>query len=152
VSALNLTQVIDGHSHIASARYIPQRFLEGVAENIAAQSVLTGVPLSAVQVLDRMLAGYQDHDGAAQLAQMDRLGIAHAILLVADFTYALPGGFPYSPGLIRAGAPTRSPCSFAAWKNSASPALNSIRPAATARMMTGWPRFTPIATNTACPC
>lgn len=92
VAAPPATRLFDGHSHVASTRYIPQAFLEGVADNLAEQMRCAPVQLSRTRLLERLLQGYQDHDAGTQLREMDALGIAKSVLLLPDFTHALPGG------------------------------------------------------------
>lgn len=84
-------KIIDGHTHIASMHFTPMAFLEGIADNIAAQMVLSPVSLSRSKLIDRMLADYQDDDGSFHVKEMTRQGIEKAVLLLPDFTYALPG-------------------------------------------------------------
>lgn len=88
----NAPRVVDGHSHVASTRYLPQAFIEGVVDNMMEQMHASPVSMPRAKVMDRMLQGYQDHDASAQLREMDALGIAKAVLLLPDFTYVFPGG------------------------------------------------------------
>ncbi|HXZ00670.1 MAG TPA: amidohydrolase family protein [Stellaceae bacterium] len=81
-------EIIDGHTHIASTRFIPPDFVEGVVDNMMEQMRLTSVEVPRSRILDRLLAYYQDHEGRNQLLEMDRLGIARAVVLLPDFTYA----------------------------------------------------------------
>jgi predicted TIM-barrel fold metal-dependent hydrolase len=84
-------KVIDAHTHVASTRYMPQAFLEGIVDNMLEQLRPYGGSFTRNGLLDRVLSSYQDHDAAAQLAGMDELGIAQSVLLLPDFTYALAG-------------------------------------------------------------
>ncbi|GLU34929.1 amidohydrolase family protein [Trinickia caryophylli] len=84
--------IIDAHTHVASTRYMPRPFLEGIADNMLEQLRPSGAAFRRSAVLDRLLAGYQDHDAAGQLAAMDELGVSKSVLLLPDFTYALKGG------------------------------------------------------------
>lgn len=83
-------RIVDGHSHVASSRFVPQSFLEGVVDNMVEQMRNAPVQLPRSRLLDSLLEGYQDFDASAQLREMDALGIAKAILLLPDFTHALP--------------------------------------------------------------
>lgn len=85
-------KIIDAHTHIASTRFVPQSFMEGVADNIAAQMCLAPVPVPRSRILERLLAENQDHDGNLQIREMNKLGIEKSVVLLPDFTYALPGG------------------------------------------------------------
>jgi len=85
-------KIIDGHTHIASTRYTPQEFFDGIADNMAEQSRISPVTLSKSKILDRILASYQDHDASAQIREMDNLGIEKSIVLLPDFTYVLKSG------------------------------------------------------------
>lgn len=85
-------RIVDGHSHVASLRYVPLAFFEGVVDNMVEQMRSAPVQLPRAKLLERLLEGYQDSDATAQLREMDALGIAKAVLLLPDFTHALPGG------------------------------------------------------------
>lgn len=84
--------IIDAHTHVASTRYMPRPFLEGIVDNMLEQLRPFGSAFSRNTVLDRVLSGYQDHDASIQLAAMDELGVSKSVLLLPDFTYALKGG------------------------------------------------------------
>jgi hypothetical protein len=84
-------RILDGHSHVASTRYMPPAFIEGVVDNVVEQMRAAPLQLPRAKILERMLEGYQDHDASTQLREMDALGIAKSVLLLPDFTYALPG-------------------------------------------------------------
>lgn len=83
-------KIIDGHAHIASTRFIPMEFIEGVADNLVEQMVLSPAPLTRSKLIDHIIAGYQDHDGSLQVREMGKLGIEKTVALLPDFTYALP--------------------------------------------------------------
>jgi len=85
-------EIIDAHSHVASTRYMPRPFLEGIVDNMMEQLRPFGASFVRSSVMDRVLSGYQDHDASVQLAAMDELGVARSVLLLPDFTYALKGG------------------------------------------------------------
>lgn len=85
-------RIIDGHTHIASTHFVPQSFMEGVADNVVEQMHLAPVGVPRARILDRLLADYHDHDGSIQIREMDKLGIEKAVVLLPDFTYALPDG------------------------------------------------------------
>lgn len=83
-------EIIDGHTHIASTRFVPLEFIEGIADNMVEQMRLTSVEVPRSRILERLLAFHQDHEGRNQLLEMDRLGVSGAVLLLPDFTYAFP--------------------------------------------------------------
>lgn len=84
-------EIIDAHTHVASTRYMPRPFLEGIVDNMLEQLRPFGSAFSRNSVMDRVLSGYQDHDASVQLAAMDDLGVSRSVLLLPDFTHALKG-------------------------------------------------------------
>lgn len=84
--------IIDGHSHIASTRFTPPSFLEGVAENIEVKLRASGFPVSRTRIVDQFQRELCDHQGDAQIAAMDRAGISRSVILLPDFSFALPDG------------------------------------------------------------
>lgn len=80
---------IDGHTHVASDRYVPRAFFEGIAANMVEGMRTMGVVPSRQSVLDRILRQNQDHEGDLLIQEMDKSGVEHAVLLAPDFTYAL---------------------------------------------------------------
>jgi len=82
--------LIDGHSHIASTRFTPLSFLEGVADNIEVKLRASGFPVSRSRILDQFQRELCDHQGDAQVAAMDKAGISRSVLLLPDFSFALP--------------------------------------------------------------
>lgn len=82
-------EIIDGHSHIASTRFVAGEFFDAIADNIEVRMRAMGVGVRRNAILDRILAGHQDHQGDAQVAAMDSAGVARSVLLLPDFTWAL---------------------------------------------------------------
>lgn len=82
-------RIIDGHVHAASTRFLPRRFLEGIADNTCVKLESEGRPASRSAVLQFYEASLQDHECDRLVEQMDAAGIAEAVLLLPDFTYAL---------------------------------------------------------------
>ncbi|WP_434609340.1 amidohydrolase family protein [Pseudomonas sp. D2-30] len=82
--------LVDGHSHVASTRFTPLSFLEGVADNIEVKLQASGFPVPRSRIIDQFQRDLCDHQGDAQVAAMDRSGIHRSVLLLPDFTYALP--------------------------------------------------------------
>lgn len=81
--------IIDFHCHIAAEMCFPPSFRAGVVENMTLALASRGVPVTPEKVA-RM------HDGTMQdplcdqlIDEMDEAGIAEAVLLLPDFTYAL---------------------------------------------------------------
>ena len=66
----DLINIIDGHMHVASMRFTPIEFMEGVVDNMVEQSYLVGAPLERHKVLDRLIASYQDHQADTQIREM----------------------------------------------------------------------------------
>lgn len=77
-------RIADAHCHIASTRFIPQSFVEGVVNN----SVLWS-PVQRRRMTERYLAKLCDHQCDELVAEMDEAGIDHTVLLCTDFTYVL---------------------------------------------------------------
>jgi uncharacterized protein len=82
--------VLDGHCHIASTHFIPRAFFEGVAGNVAVKLAAAGVRKPASAMIDSYLKQHQDHDADLLVRDMDDAGIAKSVLLLPDFTCALP--------------------------------------------------------------
>lgn len=82
-------KIIDGHTHVASSRYVSMEFFEGIVDNMVEQAHLSPVPLSRARLMDSLLTIYQDHDASIQVREMDKLGVEKAVLLLPDFTFAL---------------------------------------------------------------
>lgn len=82
--------IIDSHCHIASTRFIPRSFLEGSVRNAVTRLQSEGVPADYDKVLDVYLAQMNDHTGDRLIAEMETSGIDRCVLLLPDFSYALP--------------------------------------------------------------
>jgi predicted TIM-barrel fold metal-dependent hydrolase len=81
--------VIDVHCHIASSDHIPASFIEAAAANMAVELSSQGVEVSASRITRLYLDKLRDPLCDDLVAEMDAAGIASAVLLVPDFTYAL---------------------------------------------------------------
>jgi uncharacterized protein len=77
--------VIDAHCHLSSNRYIPRRFLEGIAANMAAEFAARGQSVPAGRLMRMVEEQHQDHDADRLVKEMDTAGIARAVLLIVDF-------------------------------------------------------------------
>ncbi|QKM46777.1 hypothetical protein B7760_00778 [Burkholderia glumae] len=132
--------IVDSHCHIASTRFIPTAFLDGLCANVHARLAANGIRKSRAELLAAYLDQNQDHHGDALVADMTSGGIDQAVVLLPDFTYVMKtdltiaemyaehrailarhaGGFTCSAAWIRAGARTASRCSSRAWSSMAS--------------------------------
>ncbi|MFL6665327.1 MAG: amidohydrolase family protein [Rhizobacter sp.] len=81
--------IVDAHCHVASSRFIPQAFFEGLCRNVAVRLAANGVKRSHADLLEMYLKSSQDHAADGLVAEMDSAGIAQAVLLLPDFTYVL---------------------------------------------------------------
>lgn len=88
--------IIDGHTHIASTRFIPRAFLEGVASNAAARMGAMGVRRSLDELVKDFEKRHQDHDGDHLISEMDAAGIAQSVLLLPDFTHVMEAALSIS--------------------------------------------------------
>lgn len=84
-------KIIDGHTHIASTRFLPSEFLSGVVDNMMERARLLPVAPSRARVVEQTHAQFQDHDASRMLRGMAAAGVASAIVLLPDLTYALRG-------------------------------------------------------------
>jgi predicted TIM-barrel fold metal-dependent hydrolase len=84
--------IIDAHTHIASDRYVPHSFLQGSVSAVSAMLEARGVAAERESLIALYLEGMQDHLGDGLVQQMDEAGVAKAVLLAPDFTYALGEG------------------------------------------------------------
>lgn len=82
--------VIDAHVHVASTHFVPRRFVEGAARNMAVKTGRRGAAVSPGQALSLLEAQHQDHCADQLVASMDEAGVARAVLLLPDFTRVLP--------------------------------------------------------------
>lgn len=90
-------RLIDGHVHLASSRCIPRAFFEGVAQNMRvemlAKSPVAGLAPPLDNIIEMMLANYQDHMGDKLIAEMDSANVESGVLLAPDFTYVMESAF-----------------------------------------------------------
>lgn len=82
-------EVIDGHCHVASTRFIPRQFLNDVATAMAVKMASYGRPVNIDQLRQLMYRQNSDHLADELLAEMDSADIAKTILLVPDFSFAM---------------------------------------------------------------
>lgn len=82
-------RIVDAHCHVASEDHIPRSFVDGAVSNMAAALHAQGIEIEASALRSRFLAHLQDPLCDELLAEMERSGIDHSVLLVPDFTYAL---------------------------------------------------------------
>jgi predicted TIM-barrel fold metal-dependent hydrolase len=81
--------ILDAHCHVASTRFIPRAFYEGLCRNVAVKLAATGVKKSMSDLLDMYVKMSQDHQGDGLVAEMDSAGIAQAVLLLPDFSHVM---------------------------------------------------------------
>jgi uncharacterized protein len=85
----DVPRIIDFHCHIASEMCFPRSFSDGVVDNMTVALESKGIPVTKDKVA-RMHAGTLQDPLCDQLVkEMDDAGIAEAVLLLPDFTYAL---------------------------------------------------------------
>ncbi|WP_437626752.1 amidohydrolase family protein [Sorangium sp. So ce1151] len=84
--------LFDGHCHVASDRFIPKTFVRAVIENIKVKMAASGLQDPGTRLLDYYFAQIQDHLADRLIADMDRAGVAQALLLLPDFTYCFKEG------------------------------------------------------------
>lgn len=80
------TMVYDGHCHVASTDFIPQRFVEDVVGNVHRRLLAQGADVPMRRLLDGYVAQHQDHDADRLVAEMDEAGVQRAVLLVPDLS------------------------------------------------------------------
>jgi uncharacterized protein len=81
--------MIDAHCHIASLEHTPRSFIEGVAANMAVRMAAYGVHVPAAKLASMYADRLHDPRCDDLVDEMTAAGISKAVLLVADFTYAL---------------------------------------------------------------
>jgi predicted TIM-barrel fold metal-dependent hydrolase len=82
--------VVDSHCHIASLDIIPPSFVAGLVENARLSFQAQGLRISPERIESMYLTRFDDPDCDELVAEMDAAGIDHAVLLAADFSYAMP--------------------------------------------------------------
>lgn len=81
--------IIDGHVHVASDHFIPQAFIEASMDNLLVGLQAGGAKINRKRLMDMVLPKVQDHLADGFVAAMDEAGVAQAVLLCPDFTFAL---------------------------------------------------------------
>lgn len=83
-------KIIDAHLHVASTKFTPRSFIQGVIDYsaVSIESRMGRAPDKS-KLMDMYLSHLQDHDCSELLAQMDEAGIDQAILLLPDYSFAL---------------------------------------------------------------
>jgi predicted TIM-barrel fold metal-dependent hydrolase len=85
----NAVEIVDIHTHIASDRYIPRSFIDGVVDNAVATFEASGIAIPRARLVSQYLRSLEDHLCDALVAEMDDAGISESVLLLPDFTFAL---------------------------------------------------------------
>lgn len=81
--------IIDAHCHIASLEHTPRSFVDGAIDNLETALQAKGLALPRATLATSYEQRMQDGDCDELIAEMDEAGIARAVLLAPDFTYAL---------------------------------------------------------------
>lgn len=82
--------IVDGHVHVASDRFIPRQFMTDVAANVEAVMTAHGHELRSGRALDILVEQNQDHDADRLVSEMDAAAVSQAVLLAPDFGLAMP--------------------------------------------------------------
>lgn len=77
--------IIDVHTHLAYQKIFSEGFLSGVASTM----VTDGDPMKEKFIRQLIVNNLKDENGDVFIRQMDEAGIDKAVLLIADFGYAL---------------------------------------------------------------
>jgi uncharacterized protein len=83
------SRIVDFHCHVAAEMCFPRSFSDGVVDNLALALSSRGLPLSRDKVAKMHQATLQDPLCDELTREMDNAGIAEAVLLLPDFTFAL---------------------------------------------------------------
>lgn len=87
-----MTDLFDGHCHVASDRFVPKAFIRAMADNVAAKMAASGVGNRAHRLLDLYASRLQDHTADRLITDMDRSGVRQVLLLLPDFTFVFRDG------------------------------------------------------------
>lgn len=82
-------RIIDFHCHVAAEMCFPRSFQDGVVDNMTLSLESRGLPLTRDKVARMHQGTLQDPLCDELVREMDNAGIAEAVLLLPDFTYAL---------------------------------------------------------------
>jgi predicted TIM-barrel fold metal-dependent hydrolase len=82
--------LIDFHCHVAAEMCFPPSFRQGVVANMTLALAARGTTMSRAQVARFHESTLQDPLCDTLISEMDSAGIVEAVLLLPDFTYALP--------------------------------------------------------------
>jgi len=81
--------VLDAHCHVASTRFIPPAFYEGLCRNVAVRLAANGATRSIPDLMEMYAKSSQDHEADGLVGEMDSAGIHQAVLLLPDFTFVM---------------------------------------------------------------
>ncbi len=84
-------KIIDFHTHIASELFLPRAFNEGTAKNMAVSMESKGLLVNKEKIIRLQSSTMKDHYCDQMVEEMTMAGVDEAVLLLPDFTYALPG-------------------------------------------------------------
>ena len=85
-------KVIDFHTHIASELFLPPAFNKGTTDNMAVVMESKGLKPNKEKISRLQSSTMEDHHCDQMVKEMDEANVDEAVLLLPDFTYALPGG------------------------------------------------------------
>lgn len=88
-------RIVDGHCHLASARYFPDALFEGLARNNADRLQAADRPVPLDRLTAFIKSQYNDDHADRLVAEMDEAGIEQTVLLLPDFTHDMPCPLPY---------------------------------------------------------
>jgi predicted TIM-barrel fold metal-dependent hydrolase len=75
-------EVVDCHLHVNRPSYLPAGYRLAMAQRAAHRGF---PPRDVAELLPRVGAGYSDPDGAATVAELDRIGVAAAVVPMVDW-------------------------------------------------------------------
>lgn len=87
-------RIIDAHCHVASTKFIPREFLQGVAGAMHRRLISYGQKITKDQIFEMLVKQNQDHLADELVAEMDAAQISQTILLVPDFSQAMTCEMP----------------------------------------------------------
>ncbi|MBN3723232.1 amidohydrolase family protein [Burkholderia sp. Ac-20379] len=81
--------IIDSHCHVASTRFIPLAFFDGLCRNVQSRLAANGIKKTHAELIESFCLQAQDHEADALLGEMTSAGIDEAVLLLPDFTFVM---------------------------------------------------------------
>lgn len=81
--------MIDGHLHVPSSKFIPEKFIKGIAKGLKLKMMRKGMAVSEDTLTRTYQTKIRDHECDALVGMMDAAEISEAVMLLPDFTFAL---------------------------------------------------------------